>query len=73
MATVICRTPDCINEGVPIEVPRPLKIDPDTGEELEGQPIDDPWQIACGPCGQDITDITDVNGWVWNPRSADGR
>lgn len=48
MATVTCRTPDCGNEGIPLEMNLTLEMD---GEVIT---ID---TVQCGVCGQPITDI----------------
>jgi hypothetical protein len=57
MATVTCRTEGCENNGIPLNVAHPMKIDDNTGEPTD-QPVD-PWQLSCGPCGQPITDISE--------------
>lgn len=70
MATVTCHTAGCVNEGIPIEVPRPLDVADDGS--MTGPPVD-PWFIQCGPCEQPITDVVDADAWIWNPHSTDGR
>lgn len=44
---VTCTTPDCLNNGIPIDVGE-HPTDPETGEPIEG------WRVICGPCGQVI-------------------
>lgn len=56
MPEVTCRTEDCENGGVPIEL----------GEELrpldeDGQPVADAvWSIQCGVCEQPITTLREA-------------
>lgn len=44
MFNVVCRTADCINDGVVIQI----------------MSDDDVPIVLCGPCGNEITDITRV-------------
>lgn len=48
MRTATCHTPDCENAEIPIEMGPPVIVD-----DLP------PGPIYCGPCGQEITDVTD--------------
>ena len=51
MSTVTCHTDGCENEGVPIEVDRSIDVG-------DGEVVESP-TVVCGPCGQQITDITE--------------
>lgn len=50
MATVVCHTEECSNAGIPIQLGLTW-ID----EEGATQTVD---AVACGVCGQTITDVT---------------
>lgn len=52
MATATCRTEDCENNGIPIDVGDLTFTDPVTGDVITSG-------VSCGPCGQPITDISD--------------
>ena len=49
MATVVCRTEGCGNQGIPIEITTQW-----VDEFGETQHVD---AVACGVCGQTITEV----------------
>lgn len=49
MGIVVCRTDGCANAGAEIDLP--LTYEDDDGNE---QSVD---AVACGVCGQEITDV----------------
>jgi hypothetical protein len=60
MSFATCHTPDCENEGLPIDVGNLTVIDDSTGEPaLDGDGNTMQMAVVCGPCGQPITDITE--------------
>lgn len=50
MAMVTCHTEECVNRDVPVEIAMSFEIDG------ESQTVD---IVACGGCGQTITDIAE--------------
>lgn len=50
MATLVCHTDGCPNAGIPIQYDATF-----TDDDGETRNVD---LIVCGPCGQEITDVT---------------
>jgi hypothetical protein len=52
MSVATCRTDGCANADIPIEVGDLSYVDDDTGETYTAG-------VACGVCGQPITDVSE--------------
>lgn len=60
MATVTCHTPDCANQGVPLEMNLTYEDEDGNTQAITS--------VYCGPCGQPITDIDDGTEPEVNPQ-----